>query len=67
MNDMTKKDPKPTMADNPITVRVEQSLYDYFVRVAISRSSSENRLVKISEIVREALKTYKDPNESKTT
>ena len=55
------------MADNPITVRVEQSLYDYFVRVAISRSSSENRLVKISEIVREALKTYKDPNESKTT
>lgn len=49
---------KSKMAKNPLSTRVEQTLYDQFVKESIARSVKEKRLVKISELVREALNSY---------
>jgi predicted DNA-binding protein len=42
--------------DKHLNIRLSSELYQKFVNIAIARSSKENRIVKISEIVREILK-----------
>ena len=41
-----------------LTVRIEQEVYDKIVKEAIDKSVMENKIVKVSEIVRQALENY---------
>jgi len=38
-----------------ITIRIEQEVYDKIVKEAIDKSVIENKIVKVSEIIREKL------------
>ena len=38
-----------------LTIRMEQDLYDAYIKKALDKSNDENRLVKLSEIIREIL------------
>ena len=38
-----------------ITIRIEQEVYDKIVKEAIDKSVIENKIVKISDIIREKL------------
>ena len=39
-----------------ITIRIEQEIYDKIVKEAIDKSVLENKIVKVSDIIREKLK-----------
>lgn len=41
--------------DKSITIRVPTELYQQYVNETINRTNKENRLVKVSEIIREVL------------
>jgi len=38
-----------------ITIRIEQEVYDKIVKEAIDKSVMENKIVKVSDIIREKL------------
>lgn len=38
-----------------ITIRIEQGVYDKIVKEAIDKSVMENKIVKVSDIIREKL------------
>lgn len=44
--------------DKAISIRVSQDLYSKYVTETIKRSGDENKLIKVSEIIREALESY---------
>jgi hypothetical protein len=39
-----------------ITIRIEQEVYDKIVKEAIDKSVIENKIIKVSDIIREKLK-----------
>lgn len=41
--------------DRSVTVRIKSEVYQELVNLAIERSVKENRVVKVSEIIREKL------------
>lgn len=43
--------------DKHLSVRLSSELYQKYVEKAIERSNKENRIVKMSEIIREVLET----------
>jgi hypothetical protein len=51
-----------TMKENkekPVTVRLPTSLYEHYLEKALKRAQKERRIVKISEVLREALEQNK--------
>lgn len=45
--------------DKAITVRIPIKLYDFFLEKTLERTQKERRVVKISEIIREAIENGK--------
>ena len=41
--------------DRPVTIRIPLEIYEKLTKEAIARSVKENRIIKISEIIREKL------------
>jgi transcriptional regulator of met regulon len=41
--------------DRPVTIRIPLEVFDKLTKEAIDRSVKENRIIKISEIIREKL------------
>lgn len=54
-NKMTKKPIK----ERPVTIRISNELYEFFLEKALNRAQKEKRIVKISEIMRDALERGK--------
>lgn len=52
---MTKKPIK----ERPVTIRISNELYEFFLEKALNRAQKEKRIVKISEIMRDALERGK--------
>lgn len=48
------------MKDRHLTIRVPHELYEAYVKKTLARSQKEKRLIKISEIIREALEQNKN-------
>lgn len=44
--------------DKSLTVRIPKELYQKYLDIAIKKSNKERRIVKVSEIVRQALENY---------
>ena len=44
-----------TNKDRHLTIRMEQDLYDAYIKKALDKSNKEKRLVKLSEVIREIL------------
>jgi len=45
--------------DIPVTVRLSKGLYQTYINKALKKCQKEKRIVKISEVLREALEKYK--------
>lgn len=45
--------------DRPITIRISNDLYNFFLEEALSRGQKEKRIVKVSEVMREAMENGK--------
>ena len=45
------------MKEKHINIRISKELYNAFIKKALDKSNKEKRLVKLSEVVREALET----------
>lgn len=43
------------MKDKALSIRISDELYQQYVEETIKRTNKENRLVKVSEIIREVL------------
>lgn len=50
---------KDKQKDKPVTIRITKELYDFFLDKALNRAQKEKRVVKISEIMREAMERGK--------
>ena len=46
--------------DKPVTIRIPTDLYDFFVQKALTRGQEEKRIVKVSEVMREAMEAGKN-------
>lgn len=47
------------MKTKHVNLRLEQETYDFLLKKALQASKKENRIVKISEIIRNILETQK--------
>lgn len=45
--------------ERPVTIRLSNNLYNHYLEKAIKRTQKEKRIVKISEVLREALELNK--------
>ena len=50
---------KKISVDRPITIRISNDLYNFFLERALCRGQEEKRIVKVSEVMREAMENGK--------
>lgn len=50
---------KKETQDRSVTIRIKKELYQYLTNMAIAQSVKENRVVKVSEIIRVTLENAK--------
>ena len=46
--------------DKSVTVRMSKELHNKCIKLAIKRSVKENKIIKISEVIREILEKYNE-------
>lgn len=47
------------MKDKHLTIRLSKELYEAYVKKTLARSQKEKKLIKLSEVIREALEKNK--------